>query len=182
MIILICAKAGAGKTKIAHALIDHLPNTIIMSFADPLYEIHNITKEMLSSYGVELNNIERGLLIAIGEWGRKKDSRFWINLLNRKLCRFDGNIIIDDVRFPAELNAFPRAFKVKLEASLECRLKRAGKPFDPNDETETSLNHLPNDVYDCILDTENMSLESNVKYLLETLQIWSQGPADHLLS
>lgn len=181
MIILISGKAGSGKSRIASELCDRLPNTIIVKFAEPLYSAHNTLLELLRRDGINIpqNLIHRPILVALGQLGREINPNTWVDIAKKKIYTHEGNSIVDDLRFPNELNAFPDAFKIRLEASQECRDKRAGKPIKHDDVTETGLDHIPMDCWDVVLNTEQCTIKDNVTHVLKTLEKWQANRAVH---
>lgn len=178
MIILITGKLGSGKSKMASELCSAIKNSCLIKFADPLYAIHSSVQETLRGYGRNLQGINRDLLQDIGIWGRKQEEDFWVKIAKDRIGRIllenpNAVAIVDDGRFPNELNAFPNAFKIRLVASEECRVKRAQKLGNLNHISETALDHLPNDCFSLVLDTENDSIEENVAKCLSALRVYS---------
>lgn len=177
MIILISGRLGSGKSRLAEELCKQIKNSCIVKFADPLYAIHESVKETLRSYGWNLQGINRDLLQDIGLWGRKQDENMWVNLAKQRMWKIQAEkqgatIVADDLRFLNELNAFPDAFKIRLKASEECRVKRAQKLGNLNHISETALDGVPDDVFSLVLDTEHQSIEENVARCLGALRVY----------
>ena len=121
-IILISGKAGHGKTTFANLLEKELVanerSVLRIAFADYL-------KYICTKYygwdGVK-NESGRKILQHIGtDVVRARDSNFWADIVARLINALDEEYdyyIIDDVRFPNEIESFP------FESSLHIRLER----------------------------------------------------------
>ena len=120
--MLISGKAGHGKTTFANLLEKELVanerSVLRIAFADYLKYI--CTKY----YGWDGVKNERGrkILQRIGtDVVRARDSNFWADIVARLINALDEEYdyyIIDDVRFPNEIESFP------LSSSLHVRLER----------------------------------------------------------
>lgn len=182
MIILITGKAGSGKSKLAAELSKHIPSFCIVKMADPLYAIHSNVFETLRSYGYTNNPpaINRDLLQDIGAWGRKQHEDFWVRIARSRVNRIllenpKATVCIDDIRFFNELNAFGTSFAIRLKASEECRKRRAQKLGNFEHESEKGLDHIPDEIFDLTVDTENNSVEVNVNIVLKAINKWKNG-------
>jgi hypothetical protein len=180
MIILITGRAGSGKSRLAAELSKHIKDFCIIKMADPLYAIHSSVFETLRSYGHTRphGEINRDLLQDIGLWGRKQNPDFWLDIAKSRINRIfieNPNVTVcsEDIRFPNELNAFPNAFKIRLVASEECRIRRAQKLGNLNHISETALDHIPGDSFHLMLDSEHCSVEENVEKCLGKLRLYS---------
>lgn len=121
-IILISGKAGHGKTTFANLLEKELiakdRSVLRIAFADYL-------KYICTKYygwdGVK-NESGRKILQHIGtDVVRARDNNFWADIVSRLVNALDEEYdyyIIDDVRFPNEIESFP------LENTLHVRLNR----------------------------------------------------------
>lgn len=108
-LIGLCGRKGSGKTTIAKSL----KNWARASFAQPL-------RSMVAAMGVDdkylydpnfkevpiprIGFTGRFLLQTLGtEWGRQTvDENFWVRIMEMKLDKLDGPVVIDDVRFDNE--------------------------------------------------------------------------------
>ncbi|MGZ9756607.1 hypothetical protein [Mycoplasma sp. 4423] len=182
-IVLINGKRRSGKGLLTQALSKKLAkkfdnNVHILSFAEP---IKSITKPILDEIKWDGINKEivRPLWIAMGEVGRNIDSNIWcarvfdkIKATVKQSIKGDKStlFIIDDLRFPNELDFFKKNVK-DLEATLkksddECRVIsiRIEKFMDANkfvvgvddNSTETSFDKLVNICFDHIVPQNTM--------------------------
>lgn len=180
MIILISGRMGSGKSRLAAELSKVIKDFCIIKMADPLYSIHTAVFETLRSYGYTRpqGEINRDLLQDIGLWGRKQDSDFWLTIAKSRANRIvienpKAVVCIDDIRYANELLTFDRAFTIRLKASKQCRQHRAQKWGNDEHESEVSLDHIPDDYFSLLLDTEHDSIEENVAKCLSALRVYS---------
>lgn len=186
MICLISGKQGSGKTTLSEKLKKELIKdgfvVFTMKFADILYDMHNAVRGVMKQSDPE--NVLRydyekkdgDLLQLLGtEWGRKKNPDIWVKLvLNRAMAierRFaemkshDFVIIIDDCRFPNELDVFknfyPDTFTVRLRCPESLRKSRAEYwRENTNHPSETALDEYEeNRKFDIILPTDAMTAD-----------------------
>lgn len=80
------------------------PDSVVMSFAAPIYEVAK------KYWGMEEK--DRDLLIFIGESWRKRDPDIWVNIMLREIKKWNDrgiSVFIDDLRLPAEFEALSKA-------------------------------------------------------------------------
>lgn len=135
-VILISGKQGSGKTTLSNnlkmLLLEEKKHPFVIKFADVLYEMHDSIWRIMNKYGQQLNAKKDGKLLQIlgTEWGRDHIHQdIWVNIAKYRANQFvsmspENVVIIDDCRFPNELEAFPEAFKVRLEAPTDIRKAR----------------------------------------------------------
>lgn len=103
----ISGKMGSGKTTLTNNLIKALDSFTCerVSMAKPIYDIQDKIYEMI---GAEVDgDKDRPLLIALGMWGRDKDTNFWLDQATHKMGLSIADIVIcDDVRFENEADWF----------------------------------------------------------------------------
>lgn len=143
-IVPISGKQGSGKTTLAHAVktaIERRGNSkwafAELIFAGPIYDMHNACRKILTDAGVD--PVHKGkdgnLLQLLGtEWGRKLDKDLWVKIVKgrvenhaRAAESFGAErltILIPDLRFKNEFEAFPEALRVRLECSEKVRRER----------------------------------------------------------
>jgi hypothetical protein len=169
-VLFISGQQGSGKTTVAsyvaqraHAM-HYSPHQ--MKFADPLYDMHDSIMDILRSYGhMPAPSVNRDLLQQIGtDWGRNTQGLdFWVNILKSRidlmLTDVKNIVIIDDVRFPNELDLAKNydSCTVRLNASEDSRKNRAKKWGNTAHSSENSLDLSTN--FDAIFDTTNAQLE-----------------------
>lgn len=139
--ILISGKQGSGKTTLAESLCNSI-NVMMnerniraqhLSFAEPLYKMHNAVLSEMSSMGFDVPAKDGDLLQALGDYARKKyGDDVFVKAVKAKIARtmeyaskLEGFIaVISDCRFKSEWSAFPDAFTVRLNCPVEIRRKR----------------------------------------------------------
>jgi len=95
--------------------------------------MHDAVLAIGRKYGIQ-RALDKTLLQLLGtEWGRKTvDPNVWVNVLQAKvraIRNLDPNakIVIDDCRFPNELEAFPDFLKIRLECDRQLRKMRCSQ-------------------------------------------------------
>lgn len=138
--VLLSGKQGSGKTTLANALIKEYTkfkgwHAHHLTFAGPLYEMHNFIWGYLDSRGIKNPHKKDGYLLQMlgTEWGRNRVSEdLWVDLLKAeiklKASRAYASthrllFVVSDCRFPNEL--IPSAFHIRLECPEELRKTRA---------------------------------------------------------
>lgn len=155
-VVLISGKQGSGKTTLAEAIRRMMFNDRAVvehiTFAEPLYRIHDFAMGILKDAGIERNIVKDGpLLQLIGtEWGRNTiDPNIWAKVLKGKVERRGGQILknaerviflVSDCRFRNEFDIFPDALRVRLDCPNEIRRIRCSM-WRENDQhpSETDL-------------------------------------------
>jgi hypothetical protein len=151
-IILLSGTQGAGKTTQSELLkklavvYDYVPR--VFKFAEPLYEMHNACLPILKKYGIipETMTKDGELLQVLGtEYGRRyRGEKVWVNVCRKRvdewLALSDNHIgIIDDCRFPNEVDGFTDALCIRLDAPEEMRKERCSYWREGHHESETAL-------------------------------------------
>lgn len=138
----ISGKMCVGKSTLTKGITEALGNLKVstVSLAKPIKDLqNNIYKDLdLVMEGEK----DRDLLIALGMWGRNKDSDFWLKQAIKQLESSDSHIVIcDDVRFQNEAEWFSKnGLLIRLEG------EQRGDNVDEsrkNDVTETNLDDYP---------------------------------------
>jgi GTPase SAR1 family protein len=139
-VVLISGGQGAGKTTLAQdlaaELFEQAYRPVLIKFADPLYELHDIILKKAELWG--LKGIQRpdGLLLQVlgTDWGRERlGPHVWVEMAHKRIKESlkDARaiVIIDDLRFPNEAGVWDRndCCLVRLEASAVARKARAKK-------------------------------------------------------
>jgi AAA domain len=172
MIVLISGKQGAGKTTLGKALVRAINNgTGIyahnMTFAEPLYRMHDFCWGLLKDHGIEMPFKKDGYLLQLlgTEWGRERvDNNLWVKLMRAEIEKAKGRwphqeriFVISDCRFKNEANEFPEALKVRLECDEYIRRERAEMWRETQDHpSETDLDDFK---FDLTLHTNALSVE-----------------------
>lgn len=117
-----------GKDTACDYIATKLTNVLRLSFAGPIYTIHDLVLKTLGR-PIEKN---RGLLRALGQWGREEDPMIWINFLVQAAINHPGNVVVSDLRFLNE------AEKLKEAGFILVKISRPGIEKD-DDISETAL-------------------------------------------
>ena len=127
----------------------------------PEYEVKKImmadkVKEVAKQIGWDWEKDARGrkLLQQVGNIGRQYYIDTWVNQAISEIQKSHPDIaIIDDLRFPNEIDklrkAFPDTYIIRLTRNTH----------DMNDISETAMDGLPLGVYDLIVENENLTIE-----------------------
>lgn len=161
-IILISGKQGSGKSTLAAGLHREL-GCAKVKFADPLYAMQGVLRQVAHKWGIPFAEKEGRLLQLLGtEWGREtKGQDVWVNAAKHAVLKdYVGEVVvIDDCRFENELRAFdglPKVvtWKVRLKATEAIRANRAdGWREDTAHASEIGLDHLPDSAFHQVFDT-----------------------------
>ena len=163
-IVMIAGKQGSGKTTTANELAKNLVNfnhfVNHVKFADVIYEMHDSCLRILKGLGVETKKKEGKLLQLLGtDFGRNElGDDIWIRCLKAKIEKIKASyppsqqdklvIIIDDLRFENEFDAFPEALRVILNCPETIRMQRCSSwRTDINHPSETGLDQYASDAY-----------------------------------
>jgi len=177
VIILVSGKAGVGKTTFANFVMKHLPPDVKKYSAKGAFA--TIVKQVAKMMGWNGQKDDNGrkLLQNVGNVGREYNSDTWVGTLINFLMEVNiiplDLIIIDDWRFPNELNWFLdksleyKVYTVRISAPSRESLK--GTPYY-NDVSETSLPDEPSN-YNYYIDNEGSleALEQAAKDVLENV-------------
>jgi hypothetical protein len=196
-ILLISGKQGSGKTSNTNAIMEivlglgYLP--VIFKFARPLYEMHDAILPILHKYGIrpEAMTKDGELLQVLGtEYGRRRiRESIWIDVCRRQIDAYlnetgpgtEGRLaVIDDARFENEFDAFPDAFRVRLEAPEEVRKPRCSYwREEVNHSSEIGLDqYMHMGKFDLVVPTDTASVEST-SHLIRVE--WFRGDAEEWL-
>ena len=138
----------------------YFPTLKVFSFAEPLYDILYMVQRTCR---FELEK-DRQFLQFLGDWGRQKNSKIWIDMLidKIKLEPYNIPIIITDARYLNELKEIERQnfVIIKIEADEDIRVARGASNL--NHQSEKEIEFFNN--YDYII-TNNDSFDEFYKQL-----------------
>lgn len=151
-------KMGSGKDTAVEYCVKKYTG-IHISFAKPIYDILHYAQEIC---GFEQKK-DRQFLQYIGtEWARKKDNNVWVNLAINKTKNKSGNFYISDLRFMNEFEALKKEnwvlVKLVREINKEKKEERKGTG-SVSHSSETSLDSVPNENWDYIINNNSNCLE-----------------------
>lgn len=187
-ILIISGKQGSGKTTLQKEVSRRWNNysghrAMTLNFADPIYEIHDFSWNLLRRYGFELSHKKDGRLMQLigTEWGRENvDTDLWVKIAQKKIQKgIPGPVgyhpkalwIIGDCRFENEFDAFPEALKVRLECPEVVRKVRASMWREATGHpSEVGLDGYANQgKFDLLFDTETQDVNSCAEVILKKL-------------
>jgi len=170
MKLAIHGKMCSGKTTLSNFIINYLihhKNITLkkVAFADKVY---NIAYDLFN-----MKTKSRELLQAIGTKMREIDEDIWIKYV---LNNNDDNIIVDDLRYPNELNALKQAgfILIKLELDKDEQLKRLKKCYpetyqehinNMNHESELLMESIDDSNFDLIIKSDNHVIENLIHFI-----------------
>jgi hypothetical protein len=187
--VLLSGKQGSGKTTIATLLREHVgilsgwPG-LRMRFAEPLYQIHDAALPVLKQWGLVPEDCDKEgpFLQVVGtEYGRKqKGENCWVDIQRRYADRVLREAItptlltIEDARFENEFDAFPDAFRVRLDCDREVRQARTHSWRDNEEHpSETGLDaYAAQARFDLFIRTEH-NPDEVAGYILRQALEWS---------
>ncbi len=188
MIILISGKQGAGKTTLANALVKKLneepqQRASHLTFADPLYQMHNFCWGYLKDHGIEMPFVKDGYLLQMlgTEWGRNRvDPDIWMKLMLARIEKLKTTIhyayaknyfVVSDCRFKNEF-AVPGALRIRLSADKEVRKERVEMWRETEEhQSETDLDVADQmGLFDLYFNTEAMPVDAIVDLVLHEIR------------
>lgn len=130
----------SGKSTIANYLIKKY-NYSKFSFADDI--------KLLATDFFEMKDKNRKLLQDIGTKMKEIDNLIWIKRLDKKIQGIENNIIIDDLRFPDELEYLKKNnFKIlKLDININLQLSRLKNTYPNNYNDHYNCNNHESEKY-----------------------------------
>ena len=142
----------SGKTTAANYAREKHPESVVLSFADPIYEIARKYWGMAHK--------DRDLLIFIGESWRKRSPTIWVDIMLREIIKYNEqglSVFIDDLRLPAEFDALVEngVHMVRLNISEQEQVKRLKENYP-----ETYEEHLKKTLHE----TETALEDTNLKW------------------
>lgn len=181
-IVLISGKQGSGKSTLSRNLCEVLRGSNF-KFAGCIYEIHNMCLPILQAYGVRPKTMEKDgeLLQVLGtEYGRRRVSEdVWVKATQWRVNEFLKNFpnhwaIIDDARFENEFDAFPNAWRVRLEASREARKLRVDYWREQDDHpSEVGLDaYAASGKFDFTVKTEGDNAADTAQWVARKVKGW----------
>jgi nucleoside-triphosphatase THEP1 len=181
-IVLISGKQGSGKTTLSKNLTELFTKQGLtvanIKFADVLYELHDTIWGVMNKYGRTLAAKKDGPLLQLlgTEWGRNTLSQnVWVEIAQFRAAQAfkDPNtvVIVDDCRFPNELESFDSALKVRLEAPSDVRKLRCEAWRDNgHHQSETALDDVPGfDLYYRTDSVSSLDIAKDIRQQLELL-------------
>ena len=158
-LIVISGKQYSGKDTVAKLLLGELKSFKRIGIGDAIKIMYG------KQNGLTYDEIEadkathRTGLIELGDWGRRQDPDFWLNVI----LDMKEDTIVPDLRLEHELDVF------RVEASLEAR-KTRGVITNENDLTEIALDNYGAWNYKIDNSFDYPALQENIKPLVEDIK------------
>lgn len=166
-LIVISGKQYSGKDTVAKLLLGELKSFKRIGIGDAIKIMYG------KQNGLTYDEIEadkathRTGLIELGDWGRRQDPDFWLNVI----LDMKEDTIVPDLRLEHELDVFKanNAYMIRVEASLEAR-KTRGVITNENDLTEIALDNYGAWNYKIDNSFDYPALQENIKPLVEDIK------------
>ena len=166
-LIVISGKQYSGKDTVAKLLLGELKSFKRIGIGDAIKIMYG------KQNGLTYDEIEadkathRTGLIELGDWGRRQDPDFWLNVI----LDMKEDTIVPDLRLEHELDVFKEnnAYMIRVEASLEAR-KTRGVITNENDLTEIALDNYGAWNYKIDNSFDYPALQENIKPLVEDIK------------
>lgn len=186
--IELSGQQGSGKTTTLNGLKAYAEKNGIkfvgVKFAETLYAMHDAVRKVALERGIDMPVKDGKLLQLLGtEWGRNNyGENIWVDSVKKTINTVIESekygdttdvkvmIVIDDCRFPNELEAFKNNFlTVRLTADRDARKGRADSWRDTeNHASETALDGME-DQFDLVLDTVALDKEKVVSTIVDMM-------------
>lgn len=193
--VLISGHQGSGKTSLAVEIAKRInegkainAHVELMTFAKPLYDIHDMILKYMSDLGFAVPKKDGALLQWLGtEWGRKNfGENVWVDLVKKKIAKWnvfardnlfkkDQIYVISDARFPNEIVGFDNVLKIRLDCPAAVRKERIlstpGQNWRENSAhpSETSLDYF--DGWDMVLYTDVLDLNQAAEQVVSRIKV-----------
>lgn len=178
--ILLCGKMRSGKDTIGSLLNCKLLyyNFRYKALADEVKNITSIWKNIPINdlYSNETKHLHRQHLINVGTIGRLIDPNTWVDILCKN--QQNSNIIVTDVRYEneilrfKELNGEDHVISILVKTEEAVRLSRGANKDLLNDNSETGLDHLPDNFFDFVINNNSSydNLENQITPIIKLVQ------------
>lgn len=126
-------KARSGKDTACEYLLKKIPNSELIRFSDPLYQILYYSQNVIGIH----NEKDSKFLQDIGSWGRSKDEDIWAKIATNNL-KDNKNYFCADLRYENEARI------LKEKGFILVKVNRLDRPIDrdPNHPSEIGLDNF----------------------------------------
>lgn len=186
LVLMVSGKQGSGKSSLVTGLTKELQKRGVssteVSFAEPFYRIHNFARDMMKEYGFDVLPKDGDFLQYLGnEWGKKRFGEdVWVKIASRreqdffKQSKLFPNVLIfSDTRFYIEVEAYPKAVKVRLECPEHIRKERVlatpGQHWRENTSHRSEVELDNYQKWDLTLHTNLISTEYAVDHVMDKI-------------
>lgn len=166
-LIVLSGKQYSGKDTVAKLLLEEFKSFKRIGIGDAIKIMYG-KQNGLTYEDIEADKSKyRTGLIELGDWGRKQDPDYWLNVI----LNMEEDIIVPDLRLEHELDIFKanNAYMIRVEASLEARNAR-GIITNENDLTEVALDGYNGWNYKIDNSFDYPTLQQNIKPLIEDIK------------
>ena len=159
-----------------------------LSFAKPFYRIHNFARDMMKEYGFEVLPKDGDFLQYLGnEWGKKRFGEdVWVKIAKKQeedffkqSTLFPNVLIFSDTRFYIEVEAYPKAVKVRLECPEHIRKERVlatpGQNWRENTSHRSEVELDNYDKWDLTLHTNLLTKQYAVDHVMDKIAKYIGG-------
>ena len=193
MVILVSGKSGSGVTSFSEALRSYWGNRGIAcwrySMTEPLQEMAKAVYLVGGHYGITsppegaASDLDLVKMLE-HDWGHKKDPAIWINTAKSKMRQVTDRweelgffyiVILEDVFYPSQFDAWPDALSIRLECASSVRFSRLGVAATHTEHpSEAALDsYVHQGRFDIVLNSATSSVEEMVQqmslYMRDTL-------------
>ena len=181
-IILISGKQGSGKTTLTQSLVTSLQNeghlVQCLKFAGTIYAMHDLIRDYGRSLGLNIPDKDGRLLQLLGtEWGRSTlGENVWVDALRAQIGKSEADyILIDDCRFPNELDVVPKEQRVAIRLDAPSHVRKARCPAWRDTDKHPSEAALDGymERFDTVINTEHNTESEVLKLALKS--IWASS-------
>jgi len=173
MIVLVSGKMGSGKTTLCEKLatIARQRSYAIsrVSFEEPIYRAHDAAIAIMNGHGWNIDEDVHLIRALRDEWVHKHHKGKLVDMVKIYCANFNAAnkrnvVIVDDLRFKNQFDAFPDAVKIRLVCDDTVRQSRAAWWGYANHESETGLDEYQEMTrFDLLIETTTINAEETAK-------------------
>jgi molybdopterin-guanine dinucleotide biosynthesis protein len=173
MIVLVSGKMGSGKTTLCEKLatISRQRGYAIsrVSFEEPIYRAHDAAISIMNASGWNIDQDIHLIRALRDEWLHKHHEGKLIDMVKTQCQNFSAAnkkavLVVDDMRFKNQFDAFPDAVKIRMVCDEPVRRSRAVWWGHQDHESETGLDEYQEMTkFDLIIETTTINADETAK-------------------